>query len=135
MSEEQQTQVAGEGHLSGGDSGTAGLHVAADSPGMASSPPPASGGTRAERLGEPLLGRLERLSDVSMVVAVELGRTTMLVKELLNLRAGSLVELDRQVGSPVDVLVNGTPLARGEVVVVDDELGVRLTEILGAEEE
>lgn len=66
-----------------------------------------------------------------MVVSVELGRATMLVKDLLALKVGSLVELDRQVGSPVDLFVNGTLLARGEVVVIDDEFGVRLSEIVG----
>ncbi|HUO48981.1 MAG TPA: flagellar motor switch protein FliN, partial [Acidimicrobiales bacterium] len=70
-----------------------------------------------------------------MSVTVELGRTRLLMRDLLGLRAGSVVELDRPAGSPVDILVNGTLLARGEVVVVDDELGVRITEIAGAEQE
>jgi flagellar motor switch protein FliN/FliY len=68
-----------------------------------------------------------------MTVAVELGRTTMAVKELLQLRVGSLVELDRAAGSPVDLLVNGKPIARGEVVVIDDDFGVRISEILPGE--
>ncbi|MCL4423517.1 MAG: flagellar motor switch protein FliN [Actinobacteria bacterium] len=80
---------------------------------------------------EAIIGRIERLQDVPMVVSVELGRATMLVKDLLALKVGSLVELDRQVGSPVDLFVNGTLLARGEVVVIDDEFGVRLSEIVG----
>jgi flagellar motor switch protein FliN len=74
---------------------------------------------------------LELLAGVEMAVTVELGHTRMLMRELLGLRAGSLVELDRAAGSPVDILVNGTLLARGEVVVVEDELGVRITEIVG----
>jgi flagellar motor switch protein FliN len=74
---------------------------------------------------------LELLAGVEMAVTVELGHTRMLMRELLSLRAGSIVELDRAAGSPVDVLVNGTLLARGEVVVVEDELGVRITEIVG----
>ena len=52
------------------------------------------------------------------------------VRDLLELGAGSVVELDRSAGTPVDVLVNGTIVARGEVVVVDDELGVRVTEVI-----
>jgi len=74
---------------------------------------------------------IELLQGVEMSVTVELGRTRLLMRDLLSLRAGSVVELDRAAGSPVDVLVNGTLLARGEVVVVDDELGVRITAIAG----
>ncbi|MDG2114769.1 MAG: flagellar motor switch protein FliN [Actinomycetota bacterium] len=70
------------------------------------------------------------LSDVQLAITVELGRTTMRVRDLLELGAGSVVELDRSAGTPVDVLVNGTIVARGEVVVVDDELGVRVTEVV-----
>lgn len=64
-----------------------------------------------------------------MAVTVELGHTRMMVRDLLGLRVGSIIELDRQVGSNVDILVNGTLLAKGEVVVVDDEMGVRITDI------
>lgn len=70
------------------------------------------------------------LSDVQLAITVELGRTTMRVRDLLELGAGSVVELDRSAGTPVDVLVNGTIVARGEVVVVEDELGVRVTEVV-----
>jgi flagellar motor switch protein FliN/FliY len=74
---------------------------------------------------------LDLLHGVEMAVTVELGHTRVLMRDLLGLRAGSIVELDRQAGGPVDVVVNGTLLARGEVVVVDDELGVRITEVVG----
>ena len=73
---------------------------------------------------------LSLLSDVQLAITVELGRTSMRVRDLLELGAGSVVELDRSAGTPVDVLVNGTIVARGEVVVVDDELGVRVTEVI-----
>ena len=76
---------------------------------------------------------LALLHGVEMSVTVELGRTRMLMRDLLALRAGSIVELDRAAGSPVDVMVNGTALARGEVVVIDDELGVRITQIVGGD--
>jgi flagellar motor switch protein FliN/FliY len=76
---------------------------------------------------------LSLLSDVKLAITVELGRTTMRVRDLLELGAGSVVELDRSAGTPVDVLVNGTIVARGEVVVVDDELGVRVTEVVRQE--
>jgi len=83
--------------------------------------------------GRPVIAGIERIGNVAMTVTVELGRTTMAVKELLQLRVGSLVELDRAAGSPVDLLVNGKPIARGEVVVIDDDFGVRISEILPAE--
>lgn len=73
---------------------------------------------------------LHLLADVQMNVTVELGRAVMQVRDLLSLRAGSVVELDRAAGTAVDVLVNGTLVARGEVVVIDDELGVRVTELV-----
>ncbi len=72
---------------------------------------------------------IEVLQGVEMAVTVELGRTRMMVRDLLGIRVGSVIELDRQVGSNVDILVNGTLLAKGEVVVVDDEMGVRITDI------
>jgi flagellar motor switch protein FliN len=73
---------------------------------------------------------LRRLSDVPMELSVEIGRTNMTVGETLGLRAGSIVTLDRLAGEPVDLLVNGTPIARGEVVVVDEQFGLRVSEIL-----
>jgi flagellar motor switch protein FliN/FliY len=78
---------------------------------------------------------LETLSNVELAVTVELGRTRLLMKDLLSLRPGSVVELDRHVGSPVDIFVNSTLLAHGEVVVVDDELGVRITAIATSDDE
>ncbi|MBW8826843.1 MAG: flagellar motor switch protein FliN [Acidobacteria bacterium] len=68
-----------------------------------------------------------------MSVTAELGRTKMTVRELLALAPGAVVELDRAAGSPVDVLVNGTLVARGEVVVIDEEFGIRISEIVGME--
>ncbi|HEU5084059.1 MAG TPA: flagellar motor switch protein FliN [Acidimicrobiales bacterium] len=74
---------------------------------------------------------LDLLHDVEMAVTVELGRTRMAVRDLLSLAPGAVVELDRAAGSPVDVLVNGKLIARGEVVVIDDDFGIRISEILG----
>ena len=71
------------------------------------------------------------LHDVEMGVTAELGRTRMTVRDLLSLTPGAVVELDRAAGSPVDVLVNGTLIARGEVVVIDEEYGIRISEIVG----
>lgn len=75
---------------------------------------------------------LSRLADVPMELGVELGRAHMTVGETLELRVGSVVELERAAGEPADLLVNGTPIARGEVVVVDERYGLRVTEILDA---
>lgn len=76
-------------------------------------------------------GDLSLLGDVALTVTVELGRIRLPLRELLRLQEGSVVELDRLAGAPVDVLANGTPVARGDVVVVGDELGVRISELLG----
>jgi flagellar motor switch protein FliN/FliY len=76
---------------------------------------------------------IEFLSDVELAVTAELGRTRMTVRELLRLGPGSVVELDRAAGSHVDLLVNGRLIARGEVVVVDDEFGVRVSEVVARE--
>ena len=74
---------------------------------------------------------MDLLHDVEMGVTAELGRTRMTVRDLLALTPGAVVELDRAAGSPVDVLVNGTLIARGEVVVIDEEFGIRISEIIG----
>jgi flagellar motor switch protein FliN/FliY len=76
---------------------------------------------------------LERLHDVPVELAVEIGRTHMTIRETLALGPGSIVTLDRLAGDPVDLLVNGKPIARGEVVVIDEEFGLRVTEVVGAE--
>jgi flagellar motor switch protein FliN/FliY len=72
---------------------------------------------------------LERLYDVPVELAVEIGRTRMTIRETLALGPGSIVSLDRLAGDPVDLLVNGKPIARGEVVVIDEEFGLRVTEV------
>jgi flagellar motor switch protein FliN/FliY len=73
---------------------------------------------------------LQRLHNVPVELAVEIGRTTMTIGETLALGPGSIVSLNRLAGEPVDLLVNGRPIARGEVVVVDEEFGLRVTEIV-----
>ncbi len=73
---------------------------------------------------------LERLHDVPVELAVEIGRTHMTIREALALGPGSIVTLDKLAGEPVDLLVNGKPIARGEVVVIDEEFGLRVTEVL-----
>ena len=95
---------------------------------LASARPSAS--TGSFRPGDRAAG-LELLRDVEMEVTAELGRTRMTVRELLSLTPGAVVELDRAAGAPADLLVNGTLIARGEVVVVDEDYGIRITELVG----
>lgn len=75
---------------------------------------------------------LARLRDVRVELAVEIGRAEMTVGETLSLRPGSIVKLDRLAEEPMDLLVNGTRIARGEVVVIDEEFGLRLTEVIAS---
>lgn len=77
-------------------------------------------------------GDLQRLTEVTVEVAVEVGRTRMSLGETLALGPGSVVTLDRLADMPVDLLVNGRPIARGEVVVIDEQFGLRITEVIGA---
>jgi flagellar motor switch protein FliN/FliY len=77
---------------------------------------------------------LDLLLDIPLEVSVELGRVTMLIRELLEVGTGSIVELQKAAGEPVEVLVNGRLIARGEVVVVEDNFAVRITEILSPAE-
>lgn len=74
--------------------------------------------------------KLELLLDVPLKVVVELGRAKMTLKQILEMNIGSLIELDKLTGEPVDILVNGRLIARGEVVVIDENFGVRITEIV-----
>ena len=73
---------------------------------------------------------MEFLLDISLEVTVELGRTKMLISDMLKLGQGSVVELSKLAGESLDILANQKPIARGEVVVVNDKYGVRLTEVI-----
>jgi flagellar motor switch protein FliN len=76
-------------------------------------------------------GDLSLVLDVPVELAVEVGRTTMTIRETLAIAPGSIISLDRMAGEPVDLLVNGRRIARGEVVAVDEEFGLRITEVVG----
>jgi flagellar motor switch protein FliN len=89
------------------------------------------GGEQAAGSGAPPRNDLRRLREVPVEVSVEMGRAKMTVGETLELRPGSIVPLDRMAGEPVDLLINGTPIARGEVVVIDEQFGLRITDVLG----
>jgi flagellar motor switch protein FliN len=92
--------------------------------------PQAEGGRRALSLES-----LGAVADIPVQLSVVLGRATMPVNQLLRLGRGAVVELDRKVGEPIDILVNNRLVARGEVVVVDDHLGVTMTEIIKSDAE
>jgi flagellar motor switch protein FliN/FliY len=102
------------------------LPSATQLPGVAQLPP-----SSASAPVTPLPRRgIEMLHGVDMEVTVELGRTRLTVRDLLALTPGAVLELDRAAGSPADLLVNGRLIARGEVVVVDEDFGLRVTEII-----
>ncbi|MCP5145845.1 MAG: flagellar motor switch protein FliN [Gammaproteobacteria bacterium] len=77
---------------------------------------------------------LESILEIPVTLSVEIGSTAISIRNLLQLNQGSVVELDRIAGEPLDVLVNGTLIAHGEVVVVNDKFGIRLTDIISAHE-
>ena len=77
-----------------------------------------------------MMNELDMILDIPVQITVELGRTKITIKNLLQLAHGSVVELDAMAGEPMDVLVNGTLIAQGEVVVVNDKFGIRLTDII-----
>jgi flagellar motor switch protein FliN/FliY len=106
--------------LGGADGSTVWVGVAMSDAGARAASSPAGGST---------LG-LEMLQDVVMELTAELGRTRMTVRDLLSLQPGHVVELDRLAGSPADLLVNGRLVARGEVVVVDEDYALKITELV-----
>ncbi|MET0089666.1 MAG: flagellar motor switch protein FliN [Candidatus Thiodiazotropha sp.] len=77
---------------------------------------------------------LDAILDVPVTISMEIGRTKINIRNLLQLNQGSVVELDRLAGEPMDVLVNGTLIAQGEVVVVNEKFGLRLTDIISPSE-
>lgn len=129
---------------------SSGLRVAAESPetragkasqaGVMAKPAqfaPLGGGlgeSRAAGIQAVDISNLSLILDISLEVTVELGRTHRKIREVLELGPGSVVELDKLAGEPVDVLVNGKLFAKGEVVVIDENFGVRITDILTIEE-
>ena len=88
-----------------------------------------SGGSQTAA-GDETLGGMELLRDVDMEVTVELGRTRMNIGEIMELGQGSVVELDKMAGEPVDIRINGILMATGEVIVLDDVCGVRITRLV-----
>lgn len=112
--------MAGFGAMGDSDPAGANVHPARF---MSLSDDPVSGGYQS----------IDLLRDVEVELTVELGSTRMLIKHILGLRPGSVVELNRLAGEPVDIMVNKTLIARGEVVVVDEKFAIRVVEIVPPE--
>ena len=93
-------------------------------------PPLASGEAAPVQIGQPTVEQLSAVYDIPVQLSAVLGKTTMPVSQLLRLGRGAVVELDRKVGEPVEIYVNNRLVARGEVLVVDDHLGITMTEIV-----
>jgi len=121
---------AGEGQGAGGGDGGAGN--AGD--GGAGSGGTGSGGAPSGDASAEADRNLKLIMDIPLRVSVELGRTKMPVSELLNLGQGSVIELSKLAGEPMEVLVNDKLIARGEAVVVNEKFGVRLTDIISTKE-
>ena len=90
---------------------------------------PVQFGQLAQEGGIVSQSNLNLIMDVGLQLSVELGRTNKKIKEILALSVGSVLELDKLAGEPVDIMINGKTLAKGEVVVIDENFGVRVTEI------
>jgi flagellar motor switch protein FliN/FliY len=89
--------------------------------------PEMSFGEKNSEIGEQ---KLELLYDLQMPVTIELGRTNMIIRDILRLGRGSVIEFDKLVSEPVDVLINGKKVAEGEVVVIDKHFGIRITTLI-----
>jgi flagellar motor switch protein FliN len=99
-----------------------------DSPGTDETVPafPESIDPSSEKMGR----KLDMLHDISLSISIELGRRMMMIREILELERGSIVEFDKLASEPVDILINGTKMAEGEVVVIDKHFGIRITTML-----
>jgi flagellar motor switch protein FliN/FliY len=97
----------------------------ASDPGLILEPVAASSGEKREKISS-----MEILLDIPLEISAELGRTRMIISDLLQLGQGSVIELNKLAGEPLEILVNQKLIARGEVVVVNEKFGIRLTDIL-----
>lgn len=88
----------------------------------------------AAALSEEEAAKLDSIMDIPVTISMEVGRSFISIRNLLQLNQGSVVELDRVAGEPLDVMVNGTLIAHGEVVVVNDKFGIRLTDVISQTE-
>lgn len=134
MSEETQNAEAAADAI-GEDDWAAAMAEQAIAESSAAAAPAAQPAQIFENLGGDMsrgavMNELDMILDIPVQITVELGRTKLTIKNLLQLAHGSVVELDAMAGEPMDVLVNGTLIAQGEVVVVNEKFGIRLTDII-----
>lgn len=134
----------------GGGGETGGEGPSEEAPSEAESPPPSEAPSEQESPAPAASPKLEEFKesppkegphpdlefilDIPLEVSVEIGRTKMIINDLLKLSQGSIIELNKMAGEPVEIFVNGKLMARGEVVVVNERFGVRLTEIISPQE-
>ena len=119
---------------SGQDDWAAALEEQVDAESSAAKPSPAPL-NKLDDEGKPRTDvDLDMVLDIPVTISMEIGRTRISIRNLLQLSQGSVVELDRLAGEPMDVLVNDTLIAHGEVVVVNDKFGIRLTDVISAAE-
>lgn len=121
--------VTAEANEPAGDDGEEGGKLV-----KASATKPSKTGKGASKNPNAEFEKMERILDIPLVLSAQLGSSRMLVKELLQLGPGSVVELDKLAGEPLEVLVNDKLVARGEVVMVNDKFGVRLTDVVSPTE-
>jgi len=88
----------------------------------------------ATAMAAPKDRKLDMLMDLTLQVSIELGRTMMLIKDILDLQRGSVVEFEKLASEPVDILINGKKMAEGEVVVIEKHFGIRITSLVDASE-
>jgi flagellar motor switch protein FliN/FliY len=117
------------------DVAAAAAQAAASADSAVSGNPGVGGDFSVERSERRAKGRnLDFILDVALQVTVEVGRTKMTIQDLLRLGQGSVVELEKLAGEPLDIYINGKQVARGEAVIVNDKFGVRLTDIISPED-
>ncbi|MCR9104318.1 MAG: flagellar motor switch protein FliN [Gammaproteobacteria bacterium] len=114
------------------ESGAAAAPPAESEPGKGEAASAAAGAALTADSGSEI--NLDSLLDVPVTLSVEIGRSKLAIRDLVSLNQGSVIELDREVNEPLDLLVNGTLMARGEVVVVDGQFGLRLIDIVSPRE-
>lgn len=131
LSSDEVEKMMGGLNGSGTNTGFSGSEMPPLGLGSAAFPSFGGGGGVAEAVSS---RPIDLIMDIPLEVTVELGRIRMLIKDVLDLASGSIIELDRMAGEPVDLLVNGRLVAKGEVVVIEDNFGIRITEIVSPAE-
>ncbi len=130
MTQEEIDALISGGGLSVDDSSSSGMDYSGVQPVDDAKFPDMDYATDAGTIFSPLDPKLEMLYDLQLPVSIELGRTNMLIRDILRLGRGSVIEFDKLVSEPVDVLINGKKVAEGEVVVIDKHFGIRITTLV-----